>query len=81
VPTIPALARARRFLDQQERPDVTLIITGGHRTPADFVKALSLGADGIAVSNSAMQATLVVWRHASVTATIVRPVLPHRSPS
>ncbi len=56
VPTIPALARARRFLDQQERPDVTLIITGGLRTPADFVKALCLGADGIALSNAAMQA-------------------------
>lgn len=56
VPTIPALARARRFLDQQGRSDVTLIITGGLRTPADFIKALCLGADGIAISNSAMQA-------------------------
>jgi len=33
-----------------------LFITGGLRTPADFVKALALGADGIAVSNSALQA-------------------------
>ncbi|HEC20729.1 MAG TPA: glutamate synthase [Gammaproteobacteria bacterium] len=56
VPTIPALARARRFLDRQERPDVTLIITGGLRTPADFIKALCLGADGIALSSAAMQA-------------------------
>lgn len=56
VPTIPALARARRHLDQLERTDVTLIITGGLRTPADFVKALALGADGIAIANSAMQA-------------------------
>ena len=56
VPTIPALARARRHLDQAEARDVTLIITGGLRTPADFVKALALGADGIAVSNSALQA-------------------------
>lgn len=56
VPTIPALARARRHLDQAEAHDVTLIITGGLRTPADFVKALALGADGIAVSNSALQA-------------------------
>jgi CDGSH-type Zn-finger protein len=30
--------------------------TGGLRTPIDFVKALALGADGVAVSNSAMQA-------------------------
>ncbi len=56
VPTIPALARARRHLDRSERRDVTLIITGGIRTPADFIKALCLGADGIAVANSAMQA-------------------------
>lgn len=55
VPTIPALARARRHLDKNA-PDVTLIITGGLRTPADFIKAMALGADAIAVSNSAMQA-------------------------
>jgi len=56
VPTIPALARARRHLDRRQRQDVTLIITGGLRTPADFAKALALGADGIAVSNAALQA-------------------------
>jgi glutamate synthase domain-containing protein 2/CDGSH-type Zn-finger protein len=57
VPTIPALARARRYLDDQGvSGQVTLIITGGLRVPIDFVKALALGADGIAVSNSAMQA-------------------------
>ncbi|RLQ23615.1 glutamate synthase [Seongchinamella sediminis] len=56
VPTIPALARARRHLDRLQRRDVTLIITGGLRTPADFIKALCLGADGVALSNSAMQA-------------------------
>jgi len=56
VPTIPALARARRLLDQRGRNDVTLFVTGGLRTPADFAKALALGADGIAVSNSAIQA-------------------------
>lgn len=39
-----------------ERQDVTLIITGGLRVPEDFVKALALGADGIALSNSALQA-------------------------
>jgi len=57
VPTIPALARARRYLDQQGASGrVTLIITGGLRLPIDFVKAMALGADGIAISNSAMQA-------------------------
>jgi len=55
VPTIPALARARRHLDQCEKQDVTLIITGGLRIPEDFIKAMALGADGIALSNSALQ--------------------------
>jgi len=56
VPTIPALARARRHLDTLDRGDVSLVITGGLRKPADFIKALAMGADAIAVSNSAMQA-------------------------
>ena len=56
VPTIPALARARRHLDRSGREDVTLIITGGLRTPADFAKALALGADAIAIANAAIQA-------------------------
>ena len=56
VPSIPALARARRHLDGAERKDVTLVITGGLRKPADFAKALALGADAVAVANSAIQA-------------------------
>jgi glutamate synthase domain-containing protein 2/nitrite reductase/ring-hydroxylating ferredoxin subunit len=56
VPTIPALARARRHLDACDSSDVTLIATGGLRHPADFAKAMALGADGIAVSNAAIQA-------------------------
>ncbi len=56
VPTIPALARARRHLDRCGADAVTLIITGGLRRPADFAKAMALGADGIAVSNAAIQA-------------------------
>ncbi|MCF8719478.1 glutamate synthase-related protein [Nitrospina gracilis] len=56
VPTIPALARARRYLDNKGYDHVTLIVTGGLRTPPDFVKALAMGADAIALSNAAMQA-------------------------
>lgn len=56
VPTIPALARARRHLDSKAGSEVTLVITGGLRVAEDFVKAMALGADAVAVSNSAMQA-------------------------
>jgi glutamate synthase domain-containing protein 2 len=56
VPTIPALARARRHLDSLDRSDVSLIITGGLRTAPDYLKAMALGADAIAVSNAALQA-------------------------
>lgn len=56
VPTIPALARARAHLDKLGRDDISLVITGGLRKPADFIKALAMGADAIAVSNAAMQA-------------------------
>jgi glutamate synthase domain-containing protein 2/CDGSH-type Zn-finger protein len=56
VPTIPALARARRHLDKVAGREVTLIVTGGLRVPEDFIKAMALGADGIALANSAIQA-------------------------
>ncbi len=56
VPTIPALARARKHLDAKAGRDVTLIITGGLRMAEDFAKAMALGADGVALANSAIQA-------------------------
>lgn len=56
IPTIPALARARKHLDRVGAKDVTLIITGGLRIAEDFSKALMLGADAVAISNSALQA-------------------------
>jgi glutamate synthase domain-containing protein 2 len=56
VPTIPALSRARNHLDQRGAKNVSLIITGGLRTAPDFIKALALGADAIALANSAIQA-------------------------
>jgi glutamate synthase domain-containing protein 2 len=56
VPTIPALARARGHLDSSGAHGVSLVITGGLRIADDFVKALMLGADAIAISNSALQA-------------------------
>jgi len=56
VPTLVALPRARRHLDVRGADGVAPIITGGPRTESDFVKALALGADGVAISNSALQA-------------------------
>ncbi len=56
VPTMVALARARRHLDARRRGEITLVITGGLRTESDFVKALALGADAVAIANSAIQA-------------------------
>jgi glutamate synthase domain-containing protein 2 len=56
VPTIPALARARKHLDSVGAKEVSLVITGGLRVAEDFAKALMLGADAVAISNSAIQA-------------------------
>ena len=56
IPTIPALARARKHLDNSQIKDISLVITGGLRTAEDCAKAMMLGADAIAVSNSALQA-------------------------
>ena len=56
VPTMAALARARNCLDKHGHSDISLVITGGLRMAPDFVKAMALGADAIAVANSAIQA-------------------------
>jgi len=56
IPSMVALGRARRYLNEIDSNNTTLIITGGLRTAPDFVKALALGADGIAIANSAIQA-------------------------
>jgi glutamate synthase domain-containing protein 2 len=56
IPTIPALARARVHLDRIGRRDITLVATGGIRDAADIAKALALGADAVAIANSAIQA-------------------------
>lgn len=69
VPTIPALARARRHLTASGAHDVTLAVTGGIRTAADMVKALALGADAIGLSNAALQAIGCVGMRACNTNT------------
>lgn len=54
IPTIFALARARRYLDQQGVAGVSLVITGGLRVSSDIAKALAMGADAVAVATAAM---------------------------
>ncbi len=54
IPTLFALHRARRFLDQHQAKHVSLVITGGLRIASDFAKALALGADAIAISTAAL---------------------------
>ena len=53
VPTIYALSRARRFLDEHDS-DIDLTITGGLRVSSDFAKALAMGANAIAIGTGAM---------------------------
>ena len=51
IPTVYALARARRYLDDSGSK-AALVITGGLRVSADFAKALAMGADAVAVATA-----------------------------
>ena len=53
VPTIYALHRARKYLDQVGA-DIQLVITGGLRVSSDFAKAIAMGADAVAVASAAL---------------------------
>ncbi|MCU0629448.1 MAG: glutamate synthase-related protein [Methanoregulaceae archaeon] len=57
VPTIFALSRARKFLDSHRGEGISLVVTGGFRVSSDFVKALALGADAIAIGTAALMAS------------------------
>ncbi len=56
IPTVYALDRARRYLETRGIEGVTLIATGGLRVSSDFVKALALGADAVAIGTAALMA-------------------------
>lgn len=56
IPTLFALSRARKYLDDHQIP-MELIITGGLRVSSDFAKALAMGADAIAIGTAAMMAS------------------------
>ena len=53
VPTVYALARARKYLDSVHS-DISLVITGGLRVSADFAKALAMGADAVAIASAGL---------------------------
>jgi len=56
VPTIFALHRARKFIDEYGAKHVSLIITGGIRVSSDIAKALAMGADAVAIGTAALMA-------------------------
>ena len=55
IPTIFALERARVILDRHGS-DASLIVTGGLRVSSDFVKAIAMGADAVAIGTAALLA-------------------------
>lgn len=57
LPTLPALCRAARFLEQNRlRGRISLIVGGGLTTPGQFLKALALGADAVSIGTVALMA-------------------------
>ena len=58
VPTIYALYRARKYLDEagEAAKQIQLVITGGLRVSSDFAKAIAMGADAIAIASAGLMA-------------------------
>lgn len=53
--TFHAVTRGARFLEAQGLRDrISLVVAGGLATPGDFLKALALGADAVAIGTQAM---------------------------
>ncbi len=53
VPTIYALYRARKYLDEAGA-DISLVITGGLRVSSDAAKAIAMGADAVAMASAGL---------------------------
>ncbi|MCL6635941.1 MAG: FMN-binding glutamate synthase family protein, partial [Peptococcaceae bacterium] len=72
LPTLFALCRTVRFLEKEgAKEQVDLVISGGLKTPGDYLKALALGADAVAIGSMALFA---------VTHTQVLEALPFEPP-
>lgn len=55
LPTLPALCRAANYMKRRRlRGKVSLIVSGGLVTPGQFLKAIALGADAVAVGTVVM---------------------------
>ncbi|NLW18072.1 MAG: FMN-binding glutamate synthase family protein [Firmicutes bacterium] len=73
LPTLYALVRASRWFEQQRlKGKVTLIVSGGLKTPGDYLKALALGADVVAIGTMALFA---------ITHTQVTHAIPYEPPT
>lgn len=59
LPTIRGLCRAVEHLEKRRaRQRVSLIVSGGLYTPGDYLKALALGADAVALGTAALFAAI-----------------------
>lgn len=73
LPTLHALCRASRYLEENGlKGKVSLLIGGGLYTPGDFLKALALGADAVYIG------TIALW---ALTHTQVWHALPWEPPT
>lgn len=73
LPTIRGLVRAVRYLEKHfARHRVSLIVSGGLSTPGDYLKALALGADAVALDLPVVMGAV----HTQIT-----QVLPWEPPS
>lgn len=73
LPTLFALVRASKWFDEQQlRGRVTLIVSGGLKTPGDYLKALAMGADVVSIGTMALFA---------ITHTQVTHAIPFEPPT
>ena len=73
LPTLPALCRTVKFLQAQGLTEyISVIISGGLYTPGQFLKALALGADAVAIGTI----LIMVMAHTQTT-----KVLPWEPPT